>query len=201
MNGIAGLILFVMPEIYGYETFSLVMNTHLSSYFYSNNNDTKNALIGGYAATFLTQHIIKLCDNQLYNSIKSLKGELYIFPVVSGSQIICQPFNELLKLWDFLVCFGLHLNPVITAAQIIENKNKILSLKTDSDKYKLLNQRNWLNGSINAKTIIDITMKCIIKLKKPENTELWNDILKHASNIKIAKNIKLKYQKRLKCVI
>ena len=197
MNCIAAGLLYVMPEIYAFATFSILINVHFPMYFYNKKDQRKNALIGAWAGAYLAHDIIKLCDKELFDHLKKLNPLTYLFPLIQSSQALCQPFDELLRLWDFLFCFGVHLNPVITAAQLISNRLLLLNEKNVPKLLQtLLSQRHWMNRSIDSKKIIESAMNCIVILKDQKNKDLWNNILKHASDLKIASKIKYDHENK-----
>ena len=153
-----------MPELDAYETMSILMNKHFPTYFFSEKTHKKD-LIGAIASSYLAYDILKICDNEIWKHIKLLPPLAYFFPLLAAFHAISQPFTELLKLLDFMYCFGVYLNPIIAVAQIIVNKKLILSQNPNVLLKGILNQRKWMNQKLNAQNVIDCTMTLIMKLK------------------------------------
>eukprot|EP01084_Bolivina_argentea_P036986 68377_1 len=193
MDAIAAGLLYVMPELDAFTTYSLLMNKHFPTYFISDKS-RKTDLIGAYAASYLSWDILKVCDREIFNHLFILPPHMYLFPLVGVFQAISQPFTQLLKLWDFLFCFGVHLNPVLAAAQIISNKKLIMTQPPMKLVQTILSQRKWMNQRLNAKLVINSAMQMIILLKQEKHKKLWQNILLHSNNFEIAVQIKMAHE-------
>ena len=112
-------------------------------------------------------------------------------------QAISQPFTEMQRLWDFLFCFGVHLNPILAAAQIIVNKKLVLAQNPARLLQGLLSQRKWMNQRLDSRAVIDCAMHCIIVLKQQKHKALWAEIAKHSSDFTVALQIKVKHENGL----
>ncbi len=106
------------------------------------------------------------------------------------------------KLWDFLFCFGVYLNPILAAAQIMVNKKRVLGQDSNLLIQGLLNQRKWMNQhveqSLDSRAVIDCAMHCIIVLKAQKHEVLWSQILAHSSDFDAALQIKTNGDERFK---
>jgi len=193
MDAIAAGLLYVMPELDAFHSFSLLINSHFPTYFYSDKTRKKD-LIGAYAGSYLSWDILKICDREVFNHLKALPAHTYFFPLVASFQAISQPFTELQRLWDFLFCFGVHLNPVLAAAQIIINKKAIMTQNPARLLQGLLSQRKWMNQRLDAKAVIDCAMHLIILLKQSKHKKLWDNISKHSSNFDVAIQVKIEHE-------
>lgn len=193
MDAIAAGLLYVMPELDAYSSFSLLINTHFPTYFYSDRTRKKD-LIGAYAGSYLSLDILRICDAQMFHHLKALPAHTYFFPLVASFQAISQPFTELQRLWDFLFCFGVHLNPVLAAAQIIVNKKLVLAQAPARLLQGLLSQRKWMNQRLNARDVIDCAMHLIIILKHSKHKKIWESVAKHASNFEVALQVKIEHE-------
>ena len=182
-----------MPELDAFHSFSLLINSHFPTYFFSDKTRKKD-LIGAYAGSYLSWDILKICDREVFNHLKALPAHTYFFPLVASFQAISQPFTELQRLWDFLFCFGVHLNPVLAAAQIIINKKHIMSQNPARLLQGLLSQRKWMNQRLDAKAVIDCAMHLIILLKQTKHKKLWDNISKHSSNFDVAIQVKIEHE-------
>eukprot|EP01083_Nonionella_stella_P232238 819479_1 len=192
-DAIAGVLLYVMPELPAFESFCALINTHFPLYFYSDQS-RKNGFVGSYAASFLAWDILQACDKEIFDHLIQLPAHTYLFPVVVSIQTISQPFTEVIKLWDFLCCFGFHLNPVMAAAHIIVNKKELLLPNPVTLLQGLLSQRKWMNRSTDSREIINCTMRLIEMLKEPQHKTLWNNVLYHATNMDVATSIKIDHE-------
>eukprot|EP01084_Bolivina_argentea_P056224 102940_1 len=184
---VAALFLYAMPELHAFATFCVFINNHIPTYFC---DDYENVLCGMYAASYLSWDILKVFDKQLFDHLSLLPPHCYLAPVNQSLQCISQPFDELQKLWDFLLCFGVHLCPIVTAAQVIVNKTLILKQNAAKLLQGILSQRKWMNHSINANNIINCSMNIICILKQNKYKTLWQQILNHSTDIDIAMQIK-----------
>ena len=187
-----------MPELDAFFTFSTIAEKHCPTYWYSDNTRRKD-LSGAWAGSFLAWDILRVCDNEVWSHIKQIPPHMYLFPLIVGVQSIAKPFTELLRLWDFLFCFGLHLNPVVAAAQLIINRNAILSINSPRQLIStILSQLKWMNGSLNARKTIVCTMELIVRLKSVDKLqELWQNILTHATNFEVAQQIRLYHEQEV----
>eukprot|EP01083_Nonionella_stella_P006469 18791_1 len=196
-DAIAGILLYVMPELPAFESFCSLINAHIPLYFHSDQSllhrRRAHDLIGSYAASYLAWDILKVCDKQIFDHLNRLPAHAYLFPLVASFQTICKPFTEVIKLWDFLFCFGFHLNPVMAAAHIIVNKKRILLQTPPMLLRGLLSQRMWMNRATDASEIVHCTLKLIETLKESQHKELWNNVLYHATNLDVAASIKMKH--------
>ena len=194
MHWIAATMLCVMPELDSYYSFNTIINRHLPTYFcylksningtdngdsnINNSNNNNQQLSGKWAACFLTFEVIRLFDKQFFDKINFVKPDV-IFGCCASVQAIVKPFNEMMKLWDFLVCFGMHMNPIITAAQIISKKefiieniekNEDINVSSTTKMQWLLTEifsmSKWMNGSVDASKVIMISMRIMATMKQ-----------------------------------
>ena len=180
----AQIILYTMPELYAYYTFKILVEQHIPTYIH-----LESGRIGAYYGVELAKQILKIVDKELYHHINPYRMHSFYGPIAM-LQTNCQPFDQVLKLWDFMCCFGVHLCPVITVASVITKRKEILEC---SDNVSLLSNilslRRWLNNDINADLIIESVME-IICLLKQHHTSLWSSLLNHASNFEEAVKLK-----------
>ena len=161
--------------------------------YFTSSRDRKRDFVGAYAGSLLAAEIMNIMDNELYESIsnggESQIAYLYLFPPIVSMQTICRPFEEVIKLWDFMCCFGMHLCPVIIATASIMSKRDDILQETAYPIPPTLSSRNYLKGEINAQCIIEIAMDIICELKQ-NHQDIWNQLLHHASDIELAIKIK-----------
>lgn len=126
---------------------------------------------------------------------------MFTFCVYFELKAISQPFTEMQRLWDFLFCFGVHLNPILAAAQVIVNKKLVLRENPARLLQGLLSQRKWMNQTLDSRAVIDCAMHCIIVLKQQKHKTLWSEIAKHSSDFTVALQIKVKHENGLQYTV
>ena len=97
-------LLYVMPELDAFWSFSRLMNVHFPTYFYSGTRS--KALVGAYAGSYLSWDILQICDRELFEHLKALPAHTYFFPLVASFQVLL-PLVEVLnmKTWPQLQVF------------------------------------------------------------------------------------------------
>jgi cell cycle arrest protein BUB2 len=100
---------------------------------------------------------------------KSLPAKIYAFPSVLTLCACTPPLPEVLKLWDFLFAFGVHLNVICVVAQLLLLKDKLLE---EPSPAKML--RSFPN--LNADEVIKMTVLIVREL--PD--DVYRDIVTHA---------------------
>ncbi|OAP55403.1 hypothetical protein AYL99_10376 [Fonsecaea erecta] len=103
---------------------------------------------------------------------KSLPAKIYAFPSVLTLCACTPPLPEVLKLWDFLFAFGVHLNVICVVAQLLLLKDKLLG---EPSPAKML--RSFPN--LNADEVIKMTVWIVREL--PE--ELYRDVVMHGREV------------------
>jgi len=162
MNVVCAPFLYVMPELDGFWCFSQFVKMHTPLYFHP-------GIEGAFEGLKLLDEILKLVDNELYSYLisKDLKADVYAMPPVLSFSGSVPPLEELLKLWDFLLAFGPHLNIVCFAAQIVLIRDELLSVERPNILQIL--------PPLNANLIISIAVQLVRQL--PE--EMYKHLLLH----------------------
>lgn len=121
MNILVGPFLFVMPELDAYTCFHSMLHNLCPLYVYPN-------LDGARIGSQLMDECLEVLDLELYTYLrkKQLHAELYAFPSILTFSGCTPPLTELLRLWDFLFAYGVHMNVMCTIAQILMIRDKIL---------------------------------------------------------------------------
>jgi len=127
---------------------------------------------GAYAGLKLVDEILKVVDPELYSYLlsKNLKAEVYAMPPVLSFSASTPPLDELLRLWDFLFAFGVHLNIISVVAQIVCMREELLA----SDKPNQLLLYRTL-PPLDANLIITVAVQLVRQL--PE--ELYQQLVVH----------------------
>jgi len=184
MDVLAGGMLFVMPEIDAFAGMSRLVNECFPLYWVSTDTD-KTAMIGAFAGAILVKEVLRDCDLDVYRQLNGFHPYTYAFPAVSSISGIAPPFEELLRLWDFIFCFGVHVNVLCVAAQIILYRDKILKSKRNKILQHVLGQRKWPH--LDARKTIEKTMEILPTVRR--NTTLWERICMHTVDRDTAEGI------------
>lgn len=172
MDVLAGGMLFVMPEIDAFAGISRLINECFPLYWITGET---GAMVGAYAGAILVKDVLMESDEQVYRKLSGFHPHMYAFAAITSISGIAPPFTELLRLWDFIFCFGVHVNVLCVAAQIILQRDRILRTNGNKIMSEVLAQRKW--PRLDAKEVIDVTMQILPKVKK--NTNLWERVLLH----------------------
>jgi cell cycle arrest protein BUB2 len=113
---------------------------------------------------------LEIVDAQLYRYLnsKKLTATVYAFPSVMTFCACTQPLPELIKLWDFLIAYGIHLNILCVISQIILIKNELINSPSPMKQLRIL-------PDLDAAKIINITLGLIPLL--PE--DLYDLLVRH----------------------
>lgn len=86
-------------------------------------------LDGVHTGLALVDIVLKIIDPVLseYLDSKFLKAEIYAFPSVLTLCACTPPLKSVLKLWDFLLAYGTHMNILFVVAQLIINRSALLN--------------------------------------------------------------------------
>jgi len=182
MDVLAGGMLFVMPEIDAFAGISRLINECYPLYWIKSENGD---LVGAYAGAILVKDVLFESDTDVYRQLSGFHPHLYAFSAITSTSGIAPPFTELLRLWDFIFCFGVHVNVLCVAAQIILQRDRILTTKGNKIISEVLAQRKWPH--LDAKKVIHKTMQILPKVRK--NSNLWRRILLHTVDQDLSEGI------------
>lgn len=89
----------------------------------------RGAMDGVHKGLALVDKVLAIVDPKLslYLIGKGMSAELYAFPSVLTLCACTPPLPEVLRLWDFLFAYGVHLNILCIVAQLVILRNSILS--------------------------------------------------------------------------
>jgi cell cycle arrest protein BUB2 len=163
MNVVAAPFLYVMPEVDAFYCFSQFVRIFCPLYFHP-------GIEGAFAGLKLLDEILKLVDPELYAYLisKGQKGEVYAMPPILSFSASSPPLEEVLKLWDFLFAFGVHLNIVCVASQIVCIREELLK---EEKPNRLLRTMPPLEANLS----ISLTVQLVRQL--PE--ELYEKLVVH----------------------
>ncbi|KAI9142459.1 rab-GTPase-TBC domain-containing protein [Paraphysoderma sedebokerense] len=168
-NVISAPFLYVMPEVEAFYSYSSFVYNHCPLY-------VQPALEGVHCGLKLLEKCLKVLDPKLYYCLKkkNLSAELYAFPSVLTFCACTPPLSEVLKLWDFLISYGIHLNVLCVIAQLLLIRDDILKSERPM---KLL--RTF--PPLNAKSTITIAVSLVKQLPN----DLYDLLVRHPWDRKV----------------
>lgn len=164
MNVLSAPMLYAArSEAQAYALLTTLLTDHIPTYLTS-------AMSGVHAGLELIDKILATIQPKLSQFLlsNSLPAKIYAFAPVLTLCACTPPLPEVLKLWDFLFAFGVHLNILCIVAQIILMKDKLLE---SSSPGKLL--RSFPN--LKAEEVIRTTLVIVRDL--PE--DVYAEVVRH----------------------
>lgn len=92
----------------------------------------RGAMDGVHKGLGLVDKVLAIVDPKLslYLLSKNLTAEIYAFPSVLTLCACTPPLPEVLRLWDFLLAYGPHLNILCVVAQLVMIRTQIMNSPT-----------------------------------------------------------------------
>ncbi|CAG8653013.1 5721_t:CDS:2 [Acaulospora morrowiae] len=152
MNVLVAPFLFTMSEIDAFFSFATFIQTCCPLY-------VTPTLQGVHCGLKLLDKCLQILDPELFNYLrsKSLKAEIYALSSILTLCACTPPLEQVLRLWDFLLAYGVHLNVLCVIAQLILMRKQLLKAPSPM---KLLRTMPELN----AKQIINLTVQLAQKI-------------------------------------
>ncbi|WRT65793.1 uncharacterized protein IL334_002742 [Kwoniella shivajii] len=122
MNVLSAPFLYAMPsQLEAFACFSTFIENGCPLY-------VQPSLKGVHEGLKLLDRCLEIVDPELYDKLaeKNLKAEIYAFPSVMTLCACTPPLEEVLKLWDFLLAFGIHLNVLCVIAQLLLIRQELM---------------------------------------------------------------------------
>nr|CAG8440785.1 8868_t:CDS:2 [Entrophospora candida] len=163
MNVLAAPFLFVMPELDAFYSFSTFIQHFCPLYVTPN-------LEGVHSGLKLLDKCLEIIDSNLFIYLKSknLTAEIYAFPSVLTFCACTPPLDQVLKLWDFLFAYGVHLNILCVIAQLVLIRNQILESPSPMNLLRKMPE-------LKAKPIINLTLQLVHQIPK----DLYDLLVRH----------------------
>eukprot|EP00771_Trimastix_marina_P000481 gnl/Trimastix_PCT/1501.p1 GENE.gnl/Trimastix_PCT/1501~~gnl/Trimastix_PCT/1501.p1 ORF type:complete len:335 (+),score=76.56 gnl/Trimastix_PCT/1501:74-1006(+) len=122
MNVMCAPFLYVMPEVDAFFCFRRLLIRHCPNYVYP-------MLEGAHAGVSLLDEVLEVVDGELFAYLKrnGLHAKIYAFPLLMSFCGCLRPLDELLKIWDFLLAFGMYMNVPCAAAFYVLMRDTILA--------------------------------------------------------------------------
>ncbi|KAJ3256338.1 hypothetical protein HK103_005593 [Boothiomyces macroporosus] len=138
--------IYVMPELDAFYTFSTFIQHTCPLY-------VQPALEGVHLGVKMFDKLLYELDVELFNHLSSTPSTVYCFPWVMTFGACWKPLTEVLKLWDFYLAYGIHLNILAIIVILQDQRKELLSTK----KFKIQVE---LNAEQVIKGIMGIVNKC-----------------------------------------
>lgn len=163
----APLLYASRSEAQAYALLTCLLTEHIPTYL-------SPTMSGVHRGLDLIDRILSYINPTLssYLLSKSLPAKIYAFPSVLTLCACTPPLPEVLKLWDFLFAFGVHLNVICVVAQLLLLKDQLLG---EPSPAKML--RSF--PSLNADEVIKMTVLIVREL--PE--DVYRDVVAHGREI------------------
>ncbi|KAJ3318862.1 hypothetical protein HDV06_006983 [Boothiomyces sp. JEL0866] len=111
------------------------------------------ALEGVHLGVKMFDKLLYELDLELFNHLSSTPSTIYCFPWVMTFGACWKPLTEVLKLWDFYLAYGIHLNILAIIVILLDQRKELLATK----KFKI---QVDLNAEQVIKGIMGIVNKC-----------------------------------------
>ncbi|KAI0003206.1 TBC-domain-containing protein [Russula compacta] len=164
MNVLAAPFLYTMPsELEAFFCFAKFIEESCPLY-------VQPTLEGVHRGLRLLDRCLKIVDPELFSYLRSknLSAELYAFPSVLTLCACTPPLDQVLRLWDFLLAFGVHLNVLCVIAQLLLIRDDVMA---SSSPMRLLRTFPPLDAS----PIIGIAVTLVRDLPP----ELYDELVRH----------------------
>ena len=132
MNVLVAPFLYLMPEVDAYHAFMTLITRHCPRYVASN-------LDGTHHGCSLVDRVLEILDPELHQHIieKILRPEIFAFPFVMTLLANMSPLSEVIRVWDVIFAFGIHLDILLVTCQIMLMRNELLA-EQQAFRYLLL---------------------------------------------------------------
>ncbi|KAH7104240.1 bub2 protein [Auriculariales sp. MPI-PUGE-AT-0066] len=164
MNVLAAPFLYSMPsEIEAFYCFSRFIEHCCPLY-------VQPTLEGVHRGLKLLDRCLKIVDPDLFAYLRSKKlaAEIYAFPSVLTFCACTPPLSEVLKLWDFLLAYGVHLNVLCVIAQLLLMRDELMDSPSPMKLLRVL-------PPLDAQPIIAIAVTLVRDLP----AELYDELVRH----------------------
>lgn len=122
MNVLVAPFLYLMPEVDAYHAFMMLITRHCPRYVASN-------LDGTHHGCSLVDRVLEILDPQLHRHIveKILRPEIFAFPFVMTLLANMSPLSEVIRVWDVIFAFGIHLDILLVTCHIMLMRDQLLA--------------------------------------------------------------------------
>ncbi|CAM9816823.1 unnamed protein product [Discosporangium mesarthrocarpum] len=137
MTVLCAPLLFVMPEVDAFFCFNSLLTRHMPRYVAAN-------LDGVHEGCALVDRVLAAVDPVLFNYLESkfLTGALYAFPLILSLHACIPPLEEVVKLWDVMFAFGVHLEVLVCVAQVRSAAGLVIAASVSSQQQQQQQQQH-----------------------------------------------------------
>ncbi|KAI5798869.1 rab-GTPase-TBC domain-containing protein [Geopyxis carbonaria] len=157
MNVIAAPFLYAAKsEVEAFSMFAVFIQRECPGY-------VRPTMEGVHQGLKLVDRCLETVDPVLYAHLqgKFMTAELYAFPSVLTLCACTPPLPEVLKLWDFLLAYGAHLNILCVVAQLLLMREELLAAQSPM---KLLRQFPPLESKKITKVAVGLVQRIPVDL-------------------------------------
>ncbi|KAF8918064.1 rab-GTPase-TBC domain-containing protein [Mucidula mucida] len=164
MNVLAAPFLYTMPsELEAFYCFSKFIEESCPLY-------VQPTLDGVHRGLKLLDKCLKIVDPELFDFLrkKKLSAEIYAFPSVLTLCACTPPLNQVLRLWDFLLAFGVHLNVLCVIAQLLLMREEVMKEASPMKRLRVFPE-------LDAVQVIGVTVTLVRDLP----ADLYDELVRH----------------------
>ncbi|KAJ2745563.1 CDC16 protein [Coemansia sp. BCRC 34301] len=170
MNTLAAPFLYVMGEGASFYAFRQFLRRECPLY-------ARPSLPGVHACVQLVDECLAFADARLFSHLRrhGAVAKIYAFPAAMTLSASVGPLRQVVRLWDFLLAFGVHLNVVCIVAQLLSMRELLITTPTP-----MAFLRSW--PPLRAESVIRRTCEIYESLPEP----LRRRIKLHAHDARLA---------------
>ncbi|KAI8319446.1 TBC-domain-containing protein [Martensiomyces pterosporus] len=122
MNTLLAPFLYVLGEGAAFHAFRQFLRNECPLY-------ARPSLPGVHACVQLVDECLSFLDPRLYSHLKrhGAVAKIYAFPAAMTLSANVGPLRQVVRLWDFLLAFGVHLNVVCIVAQLLSMRELLVT--------------------------------------------------------------------------
>lgn len=113
MNVLLAPLLYVMPELDAFYCYNALLTRQCPRYVLKN-------MDGTHDGCELVDRILAFADPQLHTYLqrKGVFATIYAFPMILTLMGCLKPLSQVLKVWDAIFSFGIHLAVLLCVSQV-----------------------------------------------------------------------------------
>lgn len=177
MNVLAGVLLYVMPEIHAFNIYTILCSRLLPLYW-------KSSHIGVEAGCVLVDSLLEILDPELFHHFTSqepkLQALIYAFPIIKTLCASIQPLQEAVLLWDFILSMGPYITVLCATAHILLIRDDLL--QSQYPKHLLDPRRS---SRLRSQSIVSLVMSLIPLIPQ----DLFDILELHTTSPKVVEHI------------
>lgn len=151
MNVLLAPFLFVMPELDAFYCYNALLTRQCPQY-------VDKRMTGVHDGCALVDRILAMVDPQLhaYLERKGVFATIYAFPMITTLMGCLKPLSQVLKVWDAVFSFGIHLSVLLCVAQVMLMRETLLG---DANPMQHLVPRSLAQRQLDAELLVAVALK------------------------------------------